>query len=70
MMNEQQLLDPIKAAKYLGVTAGTLAVWRSTGRYTLPFVKIGRKVMYRDTDLNAFINERTKLHTHSFVNVD
>ena len=49
------LLTPKKAAEVLGVAIGTLAVWRCTARYPLPFVKIGRRVMYREQDINDFI---------------
>ncbi|GAA5191341.1 helix-turn-helix domain-containing protein [Ferrimonas gelatinilytica] len=52
------LLNPTKVAELLGVTIGTLAVWRCTGRYPLPFVKVGRRVMYRLTDVEAFIEGR------------
>lgn len=46
------------AAEYLGVTEGTLAVWASTGRYKLPFIKVGRKVFYTVADLDAFLESR------------
>jgi predicted site-specific integrase-resolvase len=49
------LLTPKKAAETLGVAIGTLAVWRCTARYPLAFVKIGRRVMYREQDINDFI---------------
>ena len=39
-----ELLDDHAAAALLDVSPGTLSVWRSTGRYNLPFLKIGRKV--------------------------
>ncbi len=35
-------------------------VWRSTGRYALPFVKIGRNVRYRRADLIAWLGKRTR----------
>jgi excisionase family DNA binding protein len=50
-----ELLSREEAARYLGVSASTLAVWKSTGRYLLPVVKIGRLVKYRKRDLDAFI---------------
>jgi len=50
------LLTPAQAAEILGVTIGTLAVWRCTARYPLSFVKIGRRVKYRLADINNFIN--------------
>ena len=38
------LLTDQEAANYLGVSAGTLTVWRSVRRYGIPYLKIGRKV--------------------------
>lgn len=55
-----ELVDQKEAARRLGLGEGTLAVWRSTGRYQLPFVKIGRKVKYRIDDLDAWIAGRTR----------
>ncbi len=48
-----------EAATYLGVSEQTLAIWKCTGRYHLPCVKIGRLVKYRKTDLDDFINNNT-----------
>ena len=53
------LLTREQAAAYLGVTPRTLAVWKCTGRYKLPCVKIGRLAKYRKADLDAFIARRT-----------
>jgi len=57
------LLDDEQAASILGIKAKTLPVWRSTGRYSLPYVKIGRCVRYKAGDLRDFIERRTRLHT-------
>jgi excisionase family DNA binding protein len=57
--NQSPMTDDNGAAKYLNVETGTLAVWRCTGRYKLPFVKIGRSVKYRYEDLDAFIARNT-----------
>ena len=51
------LLTRREAASYLRVAEQTLAVWKCTGRRSLPFVKIGRLVRYRKVDLDAFILE-------------
>lgn len=56
---QSDLLTRREAAAYLGVTPETLAVWASTRRYPLRFVKIGRLSKYRKSDLDAFINSRT-----------
>jgi len=53
-----QLLDEAAAAALLGVSRATLAVWRCTHRYNLPFVKVGRLVRYRAADVAAFIESR------------
>ena len=50
---------PEETAAYLGVRPATLAVWRCTGRYNLPFYKAGRKVYYQQSDLDAFIERMT-----------
>jgi excisionase family DNA binding protein len=55
-----ELLDDKTAAAILDVSPGTLSVWRSTGRYNLPFLKIGRKVRYRRSDLDAWMTRRTR----------
>ena len=58
----QTLLSRKEAAKYLGCTAGTLAIWKCTKRYHLPYVKIGRNIRYRLSDLMDFIENNTMDH--------
>ncbi len=55
----RDLVDEKAAAEHLDVAVGTLSVWRSTGRYNLPFLKIGRNVRYRRSDLDAWLASRT-----------
>ncbi|MES9922488.1 MAG: helix-turn-helix domain-containing protein [Candidatus Thiodiazotropha endolucinida] len=59
----QSLLPPEEAAQILDISPGTLQVWRSTGRYNLPFVKVGGRVKYRSDEIQAFIERRTMDHT-------
>jgi excisionase family DNA binding protein len=47
-----------QAAEYLGITAGTLHVWRCENRYAIPFLRIGSKIRYRTEDLDAFLASR------------
>ena len=54
------LLDEKAAAQFLDNSPGTLSVWRSTGRYNLPFIKVGRNVRYRRVDLIAWLEKRTR----------
>jgi excisionase family DNA binding protein len=56
----EKLLTPAEAAVYLGVKPETLAVWRCTKRYALAYVKVGRRVMYRQKDLDNFIETNLK----------
>lgn len=56
---QSELLSRREAAKYLGVTEHTLAVWKCTKRYALPVVKVGRLVKYKKSDLDNFINKQT-----------
>ncbi len=54
-MSDNDLLPPENASAVLGdVPASTMAWWRSTGRGP-KYIKIGRKVVYRRSDLDAFI---------------
>lgn len=57
------LLDNKTTAEVLGVSPATLDIWRCTGRYGLPFIKVGRKVRYKAEDIRAFLESRTRLHT-------
>lgn len=62
-LSDTQLLSETQAAQILGIAPGTLAVWRSTGRYSLPYIKCGRLVRYSAGDVRAFIAKRTRQHT-------
>jgi excisionase family DNA binding protein len=53
-----RLLTTDEAAEFLGVSPGTLSVWRCVARYRLPFVKIGRNVRYDESDLVAWMESR------------
>ena len=58
-MTESNLLTRKEAAEYLGLAEQTLAAWASARRYSLRYVKLGRSVRYRRTDLDRFIEART-----------
>ena len=53
-----RLLTPKETGGLLGVSVETLATWRSTGRYPLKYVKVGKLVRYRQADVEEFINSR------------
>ncbi len=54
-----KLLTENETAAFLGAAPDTLAVWRCTRRYSLPYIKIGRLVRYRESDVIAFLESRT-----------
>ena len=58
-----EISDPLftraQAAEYIAVKPQTLAAWAVSGRYDLPFLRVGRCVRYRKSDLDRFLNERT-----------
>lgn len=56
---QDRLLSRQEAAEYLGVKPQTLAVWATTKRYDLPYVKVGRLPKYRLSVLNAFLERNT-----------
>jgi len=57
------LLTEVEAANFLGLEPKTLAVWRSTKRYPLSYVKVGRLVRYCRSDLLAFLDSRRVQNT-------
>ena len=56
--SNSDLLTEAEAAGFLGVEPKTLAVWRSTKRYDLAYIKVGRLVRYQRSDLAAFLQSR------------
>lgn len=63
---QECLLNETEAAKLLGFSKNTLRAWRVTGRPNghkpPPFVKSGRAVRYRFSDLMAWVQNQPR-HT-------
>ena len=57
--SNSDLLSNDHAASYLGLQPGTLEVWRCTKRHEIPYIKCGRLVKYRRSDLDAWLASRT-----------
>lgn len=51
-----------EAAYYLGLKAATLNKWRCHGDGP-PFIKVGRLIRYRKSDLDAFLLRRLRRST-------
>jgi excisionase family DNA binding protein len=56
---ERELLNVEQAAFFIGVTSHTLDVWRCTKRHSIPYLKVGRLVKYRKSDLESWLTSRT-----------
>jgi helix-turn-helix protein len=50
-----KLHDTKSAAKFIQKPPGTLVNWRWSGRYRLPFIRVGRSIRYLEEDLIAFL---------------
>lgn len=55
---EPAVMNTESAAAYLDMRPGTLEIWRSTRRGP-PYIKVGRSVRYRRSDLDAWLEQRT-----------
>ncbi len=64
MEAKQDLIPPLAAAILLCTTTRTLAKWRSTGENSLPYKKLGRKVLYSRRELEKYLAK------HSFNAVE
>ncbi|MDX2096062.1 MAG: helix-turn-helix domain-containing protein [Alphaproteobacteria bacterium] len=62
---DDSLLFRKETAALLGTKPHTLEVWASSGRYKLPYVKVGRLVRYRYKDVLEFIQRNTRHHSAS-----
>lgn len=71
--SQSNLLTNEESASYLGVAPNSLAVWRTTKRYALPYIKVARLVKYRQTDLDPWLESRTmkcEFFTECFIQHD
>ena len=54
--NDDALTDTIGASILLKIPVKTLQKWRSTGYNSIPYIRIGRKIRYRPSDLKAYVD--------------
>ncbi len=59
--NKDLMLDRREAAAFLSITIGTLATWKYAKRYSLPYIKVGRHVRYRASDLINFLESNVNV---------
>lgn len=58
-----QAINPVGAAEFLGIATPTLEKDRRTGHLGVPYVKAGRRVLYKLSDLNAWLDENKVVPT-------
>lgn len=56
-------LTPEQTGEVLDTSTNTLSVWRTTGRYNLPYTKVSRRVAYPLNGVAEFLLRRTVNHT-------
>lgn len=61
------LISAAVTAAQLGVSPKTLANWRALGTNGPQFTKIGSRVFYRQSAINAFITSQSAQSTSEFV---
>lgn len=64
-----EILDAAAAAAYLCIAKSTLAKLRLSGDGPI-FIKIGRRVLYRLSDLDAYLDTCRRTSTSDSVNAD
>ena len=57
-LSDDELTTPRNISNAIGISEGTLAVWRCTGRYPLRYIKVGKSVKYRVGDVRDFLRGR------------
>lgn len=53
------LITRNELAEMLGISRGTIDVWVSTKRVNIPFVRIGKAIRYRISDVLAYLEKNT-----------
>ena len=65
----KRLQNSLNAADHITVPANTLQHWRTTGAQQIPFIKVGRRVMYRISDLDEWLAQHTYKHTGEYIKI-
>ena len=58
----EELVDQKEAARLFGVSVRTMEAWRLSGRSPV-YLKVGRQVRYRRSDLEAWLDGRKRRST-------
>lgn len=58
MKQQDTLFSPTEAAKFISASRSFLDNDRCTKRHGIPYLKVGRLVRYRESDLRAWLDSR------------
>lgn len=58
-MTESKLMTQAELAQYLNTTVAVLNTWRSIGRLKIPYIKYGRNLRYRKSDIDKWLESQT-----------
>lgn len=58
MIDQQSVLTPRQASRYIGISEAALRLWRAEGRGPRHFRAGEKLVRYRKADLDSWIEER------------
>lgn len=64
---DKVLLTTLEVADITGNTPSTLATWRCTRKVNIPYIKIGKTVRYRLSDVLNYLNDMTSPKNNSEV---
>jgi excisionase family DNA binding protein len=59
-LHDDVIINTDQAAALLCTPKGTLVKWRSTGENQIPYIKIGRNVRYRVSDLRNWLEAHSR----------
>lgn len=62
LTRREPLLDSASAAERMGIARQTLAIWRTKG-YGPNFFRMGRKIVFDPSEIDAFIQSRRRTRT-------
>ena len=68
LQESETYLRPSEAATYLRLAKSTLAKWRLSGDGP-PYCKVGRAVVYRRSDLDAWLGARQLQNTSQSLSI-
>jgi predicted DNA-binding transcriptional regulator AlpA len=63
ILETRDLADRLTGPSGTGPSPRTLERWRTTGAGPR-FIKLGHRVAYRQSDVERWLDERTRTHTH------